>query len=288
MFPNHCNEVSVKEVAFRLTADEIIRNSLGKKVYAVTNYVILTDGDEWAVTRIEKSRSYSLFKRIEKVEIISLPIDTLYVEDPSVDVLNPSSMAKRSEQEGIETLVVKGKFDHVSFIKEEKCESLIVFEVVPPNPPKLLELAERALSVGRINRPIKLIPAILDLGELAKTKLTSYTMYPCFTSELSSDENVLFLDRAPDISSIGIENITLVGCDLTLLTFSSLYGEEPAFLDMCPKKRAMAKEENVKYLARCCMLDDGYIRTGEIAHVSWGATISHVEEAILDLLDLYE
>lgn len=288
MFPTHCNQVNVRDVSFRLTAEEIIRNSLGKKVYGVTNYVILTDGDGWAVTRIEKNRGYSLFKRIENVEIISLPHETLYVEDPSVDVLNPTSMAERAEQMGVKTLVVKGKFDHVSFIKEVKSESLIVFEVVPPNPPKLTELAARALSIGRINMPIKIITDILNLGELAKTRLTSHVMYPCVTSELSSDENTLFLDRSPDISSIGVENITLVGCELTLRTFSSLYGEEPAFLDMCPKKRAMAREENAKHLARCCMLDDGYRRSGEIAHVSWGATISHVEEAILDLFDLYE
>lgn len=97
-----------------------------------------------------------------------------------------------------------------------------------------------------------------------------------------------FLDRSPDISSIGVENITLVGCELTLRTFVSLYGGEPAFLDMCPKKRIRVKGETTRYLARCCMLDDGYKCSGGIAHVSWGATISHVEEAILDLFDLYQ
>jgi hypothetical protein len=104
---------------------------------------------------------------------------------------------------------------------------------------------------------------------------------------LSSGENALFLDQAPDISSIGVDNITLIGCDLSLRTFISHYGKEPKFIDMCPRKRSSSEEVVNKYLSRCCFIDEEYERTGDIACVSWGAKVSDVEEAILDLFDLY-
>jgi hypothetical protein len=54
-----------------------------------------------------------------------------------------------------------------------------VFDVVPPNPPKLIELAERALGTGRICKPITIVPDILDLNELAQASVTTFTMFPC-------------------------------------------------------------------------------------------------------------
>jgi hypothetical protein len=279
--------VSLRKVSFSLSEEEIIKRASGKMAYAITNYMILTNGDEWAVMRIEKARGPGLFKRIEKVEVVSLPEDTVYVEDPTVDVLNPSVMVGIAEKEGKETLIVKGKFEHVSFIHNEKSEPLKVFDVVPPNPPKLIELAERALGTGRICKPITIVPDILDLNELAQASVTTFTMFPCYTPGLSSGENALFLDQAPDISSIGVDNITLIGCDLSLRTFISHYGKEPKFIDMCPRKRSSSEEVVNKYLSRCCFIDEEYERRGDIACVSWGAKVSDVEEAILDLFDLY-
>ncbi len=287
MFPKHCNEVSLRKVSFSLSEEEIIKKSSGKKAYAITNYMILTNGDEWAVTRIEKARGSGLFKRIETVEVVSLPQATVYVEDPTVDVLNPSVMAGIAEKEGKETLIVKGKFEHVSFIHNEKSEPLMVFDVVPPNPPKLVELAERALGTGRISKPIMIVPVILNMNKLAQANLTTFTMFPCYTPDLSSGKKALFLDQAPDISSIGVDNITLIGCDLSLRTFISLYGKEPKFIDMCPRKRGASEETANKYLSRCCVINEEYERRGDTACVSWGAKVSDVEEAILDLFDLY-
>jgi hypothetical protein len=94
-------------------------------------------------------------------------------------------------------------------------------------------------------------------------------------------------DQAPDISSIGVDNITLIGCDLSLRTFISLYGKEPKFINTCPKKRTASEEAINKYLTRCCVIDEEHERRGDIACVSWGAKVSDVEEAILDLFDLY-
>lgn len=99
MFPKHCREVGLKKVSFPLTKKQIIKKSIGKMVYTITNYLILTNGDNWAVTRVAKANGSGLFNRIKKVEIISLPKDTGYIEDSTVDVLNPSAMARIAERE---------------------------------------------------------------------------------------------------------------------------------------------------------------------------------------------
>lgn len=164
---------------------------------------------------------------------------------------------------------------------------LKVFDVVPPNPPKLVELVEKALSIGRIGKPIKVVTDILDLNTLTQASKTPFTMFLCYTSELRSGENALFLDQAPDISSVDGDNITLIGCNLSLNIFSSLYGSEPAFINMCPKMRIAMEQTVYKCITRCCLVDEKHERIGDIAYVPWGAKISDVEEAILHLFDLY-
>lgn len=287
MFPKHCREVSLKRVSFPLTRDEIIKRSVGKKVYAVTKYVILTDGNDWSVLKIKKSQNLGLFKRINKIEIMSFPEETGYVEDSTIDVLNLSAMAKLADKERKETLVVKGKFEHLSFICNAKYLILEVYDIVPPNPPKLVELVERALSIGRIEKAIKVVVEILDLNILTQGITTSFTMFPCYMSDLKSRKNTLFLDQAPDLSSIGVNNITLIGCDLSLRIFSSMYNKKPAFINMCPKTRNINKKLINMCITRCCtILNKPYERIGNVAYVPWGAKISNVEEAILDLVNL--
>ena len=287
MFPKHCREVSVKKVSFPLTENEIIKRSVGKMVYALTNYIILTNDADWAVIKIERAENQGLFKTIKEVQIISLPKETAFVEDPTVDVLNPSAMVKVAEEERKETIVVKGKFEHVSFVHCEKPTPLIVLDIVPPDPPKLLELVERALSIGRVQEPIKIVPNIIDLRALAEANKTLFTMFPCTTSDLKHRANTLFLDQALEISSIGVENITLIGCDLSLKTFTSLYGKKPAFIDMCPRNRIVKEGAINRCISRCCIVDEGYERIEGVAYVPWGAKVSEVEEAILDLFESY-
>jgi hypothetical protein len=278
--------VSVKRVSFPLTENAITKKTLGKLVYTVTNYVILNNGRDWAVARINKVEGRELFLGIKKVEIISLPANTAYVEDASLDVLNPSAMAKIVEEIGKETVIVKGKFEHISFVHKETSTPLIIFDVIPPKPPKLVKLAESALGTGRIRKPIKIVPRLVDLNKLARARKTRYVMFPCHTPTLKCGKNTLYLDQAPDLSKLGLNNITLIGCELSLRTFTTLYREQPTLIDICPKKIVAQQGVGEKCISRCCAIDKGYEREGNVTYVSWGATVGDVEEAILNLLNL--
>jgi hypothetical protein len=279
--------VSEKTVTFPLTKDQIIKHAIGQRVFNVTNYIILHNEGEYAVIRIGKTGKPGLFKKINEVDLVSFPNDTTYYEDSTINVMNPSAMARLADHEnkGTGTLVVKGSFDHLSFIHREHAKNLVVADVTPPTPAKLTVLAKQALNTGRITTPIRLVEQIQDLNALITTVKTPYSMLPCHTEHLSADENLLFLDQAPEIADP--QTITLIGCDLSHRTFKSLYGSDPPFLNICPKHELTDEGIKAPILTRCCTFDDGYHCTGNVACVSWGATVSDVEEAILDLFDLY-
>lgn len=288
MIPRHCREVGVKKVSFPLTKRDIMDEASGKSVYTNTNYMVLHNGSDWAVLKMAKAREQDLFRKLDKMYIVSMPANTMYMEDPEVDVQNSSVMVGMAEEMGKDTLIVKGKFEHISFVHKERTTSLVVFDVVPPNPPKIVELAEAALGTGRIRKPIRIIPKILDLNELAGTRDTQHVMFPCYASSLAGLEGVddaLYLDQIPDLK-VPANEITLIGCELSLRIFTSLYGEQPAltFTDLCPKKRLIGISEPC--LCRCCVVDEGHVIEGNAAYVPWGASVGEVEEAIIDLLGL--
>lgn len=283
MIPRHCREVGVKKVLFPLTKRNIREEASGKSAYTNTNYMVLNNGSDWAVLRMAKAREQALFRKIDKMEIVSLPADTAYIENPEVDVQNPSVMVRMAEEAGKDALIVKGKFEHISFVHKERTTPIVVFDVVPPNPPKIVELAEAALGTGRIRKPIRIIPNIMDLNEVAQSRTTKYVMFPCYASALNGVENALYLDQLPSLK-MPVSELTLIGCDLSLRTFISLYGEKPVFIDMCPKK--MIRDTSEPCLSRCCIIDEGYEIEGNAAYVSWGASAGEVEEAIINLLGL--
>ncbi|MEK9150443.1 MAG: hypothetical protein AAB267_10430 [Candidatus Desantisbacteria bacterium] len=257
-----------------------------ESAYINTNYMVLNNGPDWAVAKVHKARGEGLFQKIDRLDIISMPGDTMYLEKPEVDVQNPSVMVRMAEEAGKDALVVKGKFEHISFVHKERTTPVVVFDVVPPNPPKIVELAEAALGTGRIRKPIRIIPRILDLNELAKTRNTKYVMFPCYASSLAGLEggqNALYLDQAPGLK-VPVNEITLIGCELSMRIFTSLYGEKPAFMDLCPKKMLHTVSEAC--LCRCCVVDEGHEIEGNAAYVPWGASVGEVEEAIIDLLGL--
>lgn len=286
MIPRRCREVSVRRVSFPLTEDAITKKALGKPAYTASNYVVLNNGRDWAVAKIEKAEGQELFREIKEVKVISLPNNTAYVEDANVNVLNPSAMAKIAEEIGKETVIVRGKFEHVSFVHKETPTPLVVFDVAPPNPPKLVELVGLALGTGRIWKPVKIVPRLVNLNRLARARKTRCAMFPCYASGLKCGKNALYLDQAPDVSKLGVDSITLVGCELSLRTFTTLYGEEPAFIDICPKKKIAESDVGESCISRCCAIDEGFEREENAAYVPWGATVGEVEEAIIDLLGL--
>jgi hypothetical protein len=274
MLPGHCKDVAVKEVAFPLTEESIAREIAGKKAYTRCDHYVLRNGKDMAVVRIVKEEGKELFRRIVKHEIIALPDSVVFVEDPSVDVLNAPSMAALSKKHPGKTVVVQGLFNHVSFVQPGQVMELQVLDVVPPSPSKLSVLVKRALESGMVDLPLVPEYQEIDLNVLARDVRTEGVLFPCQASGLSSDRMVFFLDQVPVID----RDVTLVGCDLSARIYRSLYRRDVARIEMCPQ--ALAPNDGRKRLVKCCKVREGHQIKGDLAVVPWGATVQEVAEAI--------
>lgn len=281
MFPIHCNEVGVRRVEFPLCEEEIRKTAPGKLVYFKTCYLLLTDGNEWAVIRII-SDGTGLLREVRQVEVVALPRDVEYVEDPSLNVLSASAMARVASKTNKGTVVVKGAFDHISFIQGRASITLFVYDVVPPKPPKLLSLTEKVLESEDIDRPIVVVPRILDLHSLVRPE-DNVVMLPCHTSGLELKQEALFLDEAPSLTSSEAAATTLVGCDLSREIFIHLYGVSPTFRNMCPRRWASNSSSGKLCLCLCCRVDNDFKREGNCVSLPWGVTRRQVEAAIKSL-----
>lgn len=284
MFPAHCNEVGVRKVSFDLNEKEIRKAALGKQVYWKSHYLLLSNHDEWAVIKIRTEGS-GLFREIAQIDVIALPNDINYVSNSSLNVLSVSTMALAASKTSKRAIIVKGAFDHMSFISGQTAVVLNVYDVVPPTPSKLVDLTEKALARESIDRPVILIPKILDVHTLVTPK-DKIVMFPCHTSGVNLKQNnqsVLFLDEAPTLTSSEAKLVTLVGCDLSRKVFRSQYGVLPKFRNMCPKKLALKEGSGELGICLCCLENCDFKREDNLLVLPWGVTSRQVEAAIKSL-----
>ena len=284
MFPAHCNEVGVRKVNFDLNEKEIRKAALGKQVYWKSHYLLLSNHDEWAVIKIRTEGS-GLFRDIAQIDVIALPNDIEYVENSSLNVLSVSTMALAASKTSKRAIIVKGAFDHMSFISGQTAVVLNVYDVVPPRPSKLVDLTEKALARESIDRPVILIPKILDVHTLVNPQ-DKIVMFPCHTSGVNLKQNnqsILFLDEAPTLTSSEAKSVTLVGCDLSRKVFRSHYGVLPKFRNMCPKKWALKEGSDELGICLCCLENCDFKREGNLLVLPWGVTSRQVEAAIKGL-----
>jgi hypothetical protein len=278
MMPEHCKEVSVRTVNFPLTPTNIAEVVKGKKAYTRTRYYVLRNRNDSAVISVEKEDGNELFRNIKSFEILSLPNETVFVEDRTIDVINRTQMAKLSQKYKGKLVVVRGMFNHVSFVKDEDLIRINVIDTVPPRPSKLSVIVEKIISMGLINAPIIANHIEIDLESIASTLKTKGVIFPCRASGISCDKVVYFLDETPEIS---VES-TLVGCDLSRRIFKSLYKKEVDFIDICPRNHV--RLDGSPTLVKCCKVKSGYELKNQVAAVPWGTTIEEVKDALLALL----
>ncbi len=281
MFPSHCKEVSVKSVDFQLTAQTIKDYLKGKRAYIRTRFYVFNSGEEWAVALIVKKLTNDVLQEIASVHVLSLPEETSFVEDPSLEVLSASAMGRVRERMGTKCVVVKGRAEHVSFFIDEPPFELTVVDVVPPRPSKLAALIETALDTELYDRYVRYTMIELDLNALATKAATDIVMFPCRASGLTSAGRVLYLDQTPELSPAEISRVTLVGCSLSARIFKAVYGIEPkALINMCPADLAVQKNMKGPLLLKCCRVKEGFEPRGDVALVPWGARVGEVASAI--------
>jgi hypothetical protein len=284
VFPSHCKEVSVKSVNFKLTEKSIKDFLSGKRAYIRTRFFVFNSGDDWAVALVVRKPSNEILQEIASVHVLSLPTETAFIEDPTLDVLSASMMGEMREAIGKKCIVVKGKAEHVSFFIEEKPFELTVFDVVPPSPSKLVGLVRTALENDLQDVFVKFNTIELDLNNLAAQVKTKITMYPCRASGLVTGKRVMYLDETPSLSPEEVKEVTLVGCSLSARIFHAVYGVEPRLINMCPQDLMTEMGIQGSVLLKCCKIREGFEPKGMVGIVPWGARSSEVAGALRAIL----
>ena len=277
------NRVSVQKVDFELNANQIQSFLCGKEAYFQTDYIVLRGGDECAVAEVSKSECEDLFCRIIQVRILSLPESSRWIDDPNVDTGIPSALADKAWQLGIdtsETLVVNGLYEHVNFIHRPQPLIIDVFDLTPPKPPRLLDMARRVLSYKPFP-PIVLNPHIQSIPELVQNLGDTPILLPCGISQLKGTANTYYLDERPVR-----QDWVLVGCERSRKIHRHFYENDPPVIELCPKKLFSGGDSLA--LMRCCMVEEGFEISGRVAIVPWGAELFLIEEAIQALIDRAE
>jgi hypothetical protein len=270
----HCKDISIMEADFPLTEDDIRKGLVGHKAYVRAQYSVLSRNGQYAVVRQHLSDGTGLFRTVESIDIISLPETTVFVEMPGADVLNiPDSAQIQKEYPG-KTIVVQGMFSHISFVTGVQWKTLRVVDSVPPHPSKTEILVNKALESGYIDIPIVTEFLIIDIRDMLSKVKTEAVVFPCRVSGLKTDIPYYFLDCNPEIK----HEVTLLGCSTSNRIFKELYGRDPPSINTCPKD--FCPTDGVKTIVRCCRIKQGHIIEGDIAMVSWGATVPEVVEAI--------
>ena len=277
MQPIHCKDLSIREVDHLLTPEGIAEGMKGKKAYARSDYIVLKNDREYAVIKIVKEKGKDLFCSIISYEIISLPEDTIFLRDPSMDILNPSALVELSLQYPGKTLVIEGVFSHVNFVHGLKPLYLRVLDNIPPAPSKLSCLVKYAMSSGFLDLPIVPLIENIDMQDKVDEVHTEAVMFPCVVSGLKADKPVYFLDQAPILK----HEVTLIGCHLSQRIYESLYRKPVEFINVCPSD--FVPDDDMPTIIKCCKIKTGHQIEGNVAKVPWGATVPEVTAAIIEL-----
>lgn len=275
------SRVAVQHVDFALNETELKSFLQEKEAWFETDYVVFRRAKDCAVVELRKEKRNDMFCRITDVGIVSLPDTSHWIEDFTIDTGNPSALAEKARALGItasETLVVSGLYEHVNFIHRPQPTVIDVFDVSPPNPPRLLDMAKRVIA-NRSFPAIVLNPRIQSIPEMVPDLHGKPILFPCGISQLKAMVSAAYLDERPNR-----QDWVLVGCERSRQIHRHLYGDDPPRIELCPKKLFVADDSPT--LMRCCMVTGSFELRGKVAVVPWGADLSVVEDAIRALLNL--
>ena len=273
--------VSFQPYAGAMTAGAIENHISSREVYRRTDIIILhNDEQEYAVVAVQRKASADLFNRADKLEVLALPEDCVFLESPETDPANRSALAKLAVENNIssdKTVIVAGTFDHVNIIHRPDPLILRVAEVVPPEPPKLYHMVEQVLGYADLPPIVPRLEQI-ELVSLCKSVRPEAYLVPCRSGGLDDlGAPVFFLDERPQKR----ENWTLVGCERSLQFHRHYYGDEPPRVEMCP--RQIVNRRGEKTILKCCLLEFDIEQEDELAVVPWGADLPMVERALREI-----
>jgi hypothetical protein len=262
------DEASVKEVL------------LAREAYRRTEFIVLRgDDDATGLVRITCSSQEALFNPVVSVDWLGGPDDCVYVVRHDVDSANATALAEVAAAESgtAAICVVEGLYQHVNFIVRANPLVVRLVDVVPPDPPRLFDLARQAIAIDEDLPPVRLVAELLDVPTLAAAAPDDHYLLPCQGAGLDLPGTVDYLDQRPARA-----DWTLVGCERSRQFHRWFYGGEPdRQVELCPDRLIPAEPEaGTATLLRCCLLERGIRVTGNRAMVPWGTNLSEVQAAL--------
>jgi hypothetical protein len=284
LVPRRYRGVSVTRIDVPLTEAALRVHFLGREAYRRTEYVVARRGEETAVLHVDKASGENLFSPIVSVDVLAGAGETAYVVAPDVDTGVPTQLGRTAldRAPGARCVVVAGRYEHVNFILDPSPVPVRVVEVVPPEPPKLLDQVRRVLEVAEDLAPVDLRPEIIDIVERAGSRPSIRYLFPCRGSGAAPPgAEVAYLDQRPPRA-----DWVLVGCERSREIHRHVYGDEPPSVELCP--RELAGPTDTFTLTKCCLLEDRIERDGRTVVVPWGASLAEVREGLGLLLSVAE
>ena len=280
--PRRYRDVSVAEIDRPLDAASLREHLLGRDSYRRTRFIIARHGEQTAVVRVERATEEPLFSPITGVEVLALPHECALLRLPDVDTAVPSQLAAAAvaQAPGARCVVVHGRYEHLSFILDPRPLRVTVVEVVPPEPPKLLDQCRRVLETADELPPIELVLHPVDLRELGGDGDGRDRLLPCRGSGVTLDGvEVAYLDQHPEH-----RDWLLLGCARSREIHRWFYGDDADCRDICPRR----VEAPSPVLTKCCLLEEHLEVTPGQVTVPWGASLDLVRSGLREVARIAE
>lgn len=272
------SSLSVQDVDVDLTTAALTTYLMGREAYYQTEYLALRNGPDVALVAVRKESDQPLFSPIVDVRVLAEPAEAAWVMSPTTDVGNATALAHAAitnHRNGIRAYLVQGRFEHANFIWEPHLTHVKVLDVLPPEAPKLFDMALEALAFDADLPPIELILDAVDIIGIAEQHPAPRYLIPCGGSRIELPAPVDYLDTRPAEQPGWL----LIGCEQSRKLYRHFYGEEPTRVDICPMRRTNRAEPELT-LTKCCLIAHGIRVVGNSAIVGWGASRDDIRQAL--------
>ncbi len=284
--PIKYRKVAMATVDFALTETLLRDHFVGREAYMTTRFIIVDNEAEVALVEVAKAETGELFAEIVALRLLADPTECAFIRDPNADVGVPSVLARVAATEPAARCVfVEGLYSHVSFILNPAALGIMVLDIVPPEPSKLMDQAQRVLDVGEDLPPIMFASSAIDSRTLLEEQgaHNDQILLPCRATGVDFGEtDVAFLDGRPTKA-----DWTILGCERTRQIHGWFYDDDAPSVDTCPKQFLDNTSEDAM-LTRCCMLQEGMEQQGQTVLVPWGSTLAEVRAGIEAIVESAE
>ena len=224
--------------------------------------------------RVTRSSSASATRRV-----LAEPAQVAFVVDESVDTGNASQLARVSDRDALVT-VVEGRFQHVNFIFAPAPLRIRVVEVVPPFPPKLLDMARTVLAYDEDLPPLRARPRRRSTcaswrPRTRPSTTCSRAAAPGWSSARRSTSSTPARPSRPTgrCSAASARARSTPRCTATTRTSGWTSAR-------CWSRASRGRRQT---LLKCCLRERGIERSGARMTVPWGASLEEVRGALRSL-----